>query len=379
MTSSLAGAVRPALDGASVAGLVPALLGARDASWLPAPAREAETVVLLVLDGLGWNALRAHSTDMPVLAAMEGGPITTVVPATTASALTSIATGLAPAQHGILGYRMLVGNDVLNVLRWTVPGNGRAPDPFDVQRHTAFLGRPVPVVTKFEFRSTGFTQAHLRGGRFVGWHTPAALVELCVTEAEARERLVYTYYPGVDSIAHEFGLRGRVWRRELAAADAIVGALLDALPDHAALLVTADHGQIHLEPESWIAIPDLEPMTTAMAGDGRFRFLYARKGAARELAAAARDQLGERAWVWSRAELLDEGLLGTGATGSVPGRIGDVVLAARGPVAFVDPALPNEAKLHSGHGSLEPDEMLVPLVAARGRARATLASEDGPR
>ncbi len=111
---------------------------------------------------------------------MEGGPITTVVPATTASALTSITTGLAPAQHGILGYRMLVGGEVLNVLRWSVHGGGRPPDPFDVQRHTAFLGRPVPVVTKSEFRTTGFTEAHLRGGRFVGWHTTAALVEHCL-------------------------------------------------------------------------------------------------------------------------------------------------------------------------------------------------------
>ena len=47
-------------------------------------------------------------------------------------------------------------------------------------------------------------------------------------------------------------------------------------------------------------------------------------------------------------------------------RIGDVVLAAREPVAFVDPALPNERKLRSGHGSLTPDEMYVPLLAARG-------------
>ena len=108
-------------------------------------------------------------------------------------------------------------------------------------------------------------------------------------------------------------------------------------------------------------------MTTAMAGDGRFRYLYARKGAARELLAAAREQVGD-AWVWSRPEVLDEGLLGTGATGSVPGRIGDVVLAARDAVAFVDPALPNEVQLRSGHGSLTPDEMLVPLVAAHGRA-----------
>ncbi len=29
-----------------------------DASWMPEPARDAESVVLLVLDGLGWNALR---------------------------------------------------------------------------------------------------------------------------------------------------------------------------------------------------------------------------------------------------------------------------------------------------------------------------------
>ena len=42
------------------------------------------------------------------------------------------------------------------------------------------------------------------------------------------------------------------------------------------------------------------------------------------------------------------------------------MLAARSPVAFVDPALPNEVRLRSGHGSLTADEMLVPFVAARG-------------
>src|SRR5437016_4631098 len=99
MPSGLAGAVVPALDGPSVAGLVPALLGARDASWLPSVVRDADQVVLLVLDGLGWQAIEEHRARMPTLAAMEGAPITTVLPSTTASALTSIATGLAPAQH----------------------------------------------------------------------------------------------------------------------------------------------------------------------------------------------------------------------------------------------------------------------------------------
>ncbi|HTL83931.1 MAG TPA: alkaline phosphatase family protein [Acidimicrobiia bacterium] len=363
------GGVEPALDGASIAGIVPAILGAREAEWLPPDARTAEQVVLLVLDGLGWGAIEEHRSVLPNLAAMDGGSITTVVPSTTATALTSISTGLAPAQHGIVGYRMLVDLQVLNVLRWSFAGGGRPPDPFNVQRHTAFLSRPVPVITRAEFRTTGFTQAHLRGGEFVGWHTTASLIEHCQRRVEAGERFVYAYYPGVDTVAHEFGLHDRAYVRELVDTDRLVGALRDVLPAHAALVVTSDHGQMHLERASWIDMPEVSARSFAMAGDGRFRYCYAHKGAARELLEVARDTVGDRGWVWSRAELLESGLLGTGATGTIPGRIGDVVLAAKGSVAFVDPSVPNEVNLRSGHGSLTPDEMLVPLLATRGGLR----------
>jgi hypothetical protein len=360
------GAVLPAIGGSSIAGLIPALLGATDDAWLPEAARTAEQVVLLLLDGLGWHAIGEHAARMPTVAAMEGGPITSVVPSTTATALTSVSTGLAPAQHGIVGYRMRVGSDVLNVLRWSVRDGNRPPDPFDVQRHTAFLGRAVPVVTRSEFRNSGFTSAHLRGGRFIGWHTTAMLVEQCVRCIEAGERVVYGYYPGVDTVAHEFGLRERAYLRELEATDRLVAELRDALPAHAALLVTSDHGQVHLESTSWIDIAELAPLVGAMAGDGRFRYLYARPGAGGELAEKARAIVGDRGWVWTRAELLDSGMLGAGATGTIPGRIGDVVLGAKEPVAFIDPSMANEPNLKSGHGSLTADEMLVPLLAARG-------------
>jgi predicted AlkP superfamily pyrophosphatase or phosphodiesterase len=358
--------IRPELDGASVAGIVPALIGGAGAEWVPALARDADAVVLLVLDGLGWNAIAAHATRLPTLAAMEGGRITTVVPATTATALTSICTGLAPAQHGVLGYRMLVGGSVLNVLRWSVP-DGRAPDPFDVQRHTAFLGREVPVLTKSEFRNSGFSNAHLRGARFIGWSSVSVMVEHAVRLVEAGERLVYAYYPGVDNVAHEFGLHNGFYDRELTFTDDLVAQFVAALPSRAALVVTSDHGQIHLERDDWIELSELRPMVEVMAGDGRFRYLHARRGEAKALAAAATDLLGPHAWVRSRREVLDEGWIGTGATGTVPGRLGDVVLASRDASAFVDPALPVEVRLRSGHGSLTPDEMYVPLLAAAGR------------
>jgi predicted AlkP superfamily pyrophosphatase or phosphodiesterase len=363
--------ILPDFEGGSVAAVVPVLLGRHlgsEAAWMPPVARGAQQVVLLVLDGLGWNALQEHAAIMPTLAAMDGGSITTVVPSTTSTALTSIATGLAPAQHGVVGYRMLVGGEVLNVLRWSVRDGGRPPDPFDVQRHTAFMAREVPVVTRSEFRSTGFTQAHLRGAKFVGWHTTSTLIEHCLRAVEAGQPLVYAYYPGVDTVAHEFGLHDRVYRRELAATDRLVDELRAVLPAHVVLLVTSDHGQVHLDRSAWTEIPELTSRCAAVTGDGRFRYLHAEPGKAGELLDRARESTARIAWVYSRRELLDTGMMGSGATGTIPSRIGDVILAARAPVAFVDPALPNEVRLRSGHGSLTADEMLVPLVAAAGGA-----------
>lgn len=361
--------VQPAYSGAGLNRVVPSLLGRRPEPWLPEGVLEAGAVVLFVLDGLGWNALEAHRTRMPVLSAMTGGPIRSVVPSTTASALTSISTGLTPAEHGVVGFRMRVQGTVLNVVRWQVAYGRRAPDPFAVQRHTAFLGRPVPVVTRSEFRHTGFTEAHLRGAAFHGWSTIATLVEQVRRLVAAGERFVYAYYPGVDTVAHEWGLHDPPYLAELAFADELVGRLLDVLPRDAALVVTSDHGQVHVGPGGWLGLQPLADLCETYAGEGRFRYLHARRGAAGELLAAAREELGGSAWVLSRDELLDDGWLGPGPViASVRRRVGDVIVAARDPVAYVDPNLPREARLVATHGSLTPDEMEVPLLAAAGRA-----------
>ena len=74
--------------------------------WFPDAARHAEQIVLLILDGLGWEQLEAHQSLMPALTSLTGGAVTTVAPSTTATALSSIATGLTPAEHGLLGYRI---------------------------------------------------------------------------------------------------------------------------------------------------------------------------------------------------------------------------------------------------------------------------------
>ena len=369
---------RPAYGTGSVADVAAALIASVDGGaplppWCPDLVAGARAVVLFVLDGLGWTALRSRPDDLPTLSAAAGGCLTTVVPSTTAAALTSIATGVAPAAHGIVGYRVRVAanrpRDVLNVLAWAVPGE--VPDPQRYQQIPAFGGRRVPVVHRSEFRGSGFTKAHLTGVDHVGWRVPSNIPVRIRALVDAGERFVYGYYDGIDKVAHEFGLRDAFFGAELRAADRLYADLLDVLPDDVAVVTTADHGQVHWGAGGWRELGDLWGLCATAAGDARFRYLYALDGAAADLLAGCRERFGHEAWVLPREQLVDEGWLGpAGATGrpAFLQRVGDVVLAAREPVAFVDPGYTGEKALVAGHGSLTADEVLVPLLAARGRA-----------
>ena len=119
------------------------------------------------------------------------------------------------------------------------------------------------------------------------------LVEHCRRLVGHDERFVYAYYPGVDTVAHEFGLHDEYYLAELAFADELVGRLLDVLPSHATLVVTADHGQVHVG-DNWIPLHPLREMFKYCAGEGRFRYLYANKGAAAELLEARATSSGTR-------------------------------------------------------------------------------------
>jgi hypothetical protein len=355
--------VRPDYDGPNVRGAVRALR--TGASWVPEAARGARAVVMLVLDGLGWTQLSAHATEN--LSALDGGPMTTVVPSTTPTALTSITTGLTPAEHGVVGYRIFVGTGVLNVIRWKLHGGGAAPDPAVFQPRDAFDGEAVPVVNRSEFRHTKFSAMNLRGVDYRGWQSTATLVEHCRRLVAGGRRFVYAYYDSLDVVAHVYGMRDDYYARELASCDRLVGDLLDALPADVALAVTADHGHVHYERR--VDFEEFAALIAVQSGESRFRYLHAHRGAARELLEAVTARDSSHSWVFSREQVIDERLLGPRApTPEIARRIGDVVVAAREPVAFADPDNPGESRLVSGHGSLTEAEMLVPLVAGRGRA-----------
>ena len=358
----------PEYSGACLTNVVPTLLGPRrDAApaWMPPIAVDAPQVLLLVLDGLGWLQMQQHQALMPLTASMQGGPITSVFPSTTATALTSITTGLPPGEHGVVGYRIDVHGEVLNILRWSTPRGDarRSIPPEGLQPFEPFLGRRPPVVTKAEFLGSGFSAAHLRDVRWRGWRVPSTLITEVRELMGAGEPFVYAYYDGIDKVAHEYGL-GSHYEAELVWVDRLVGDLLDVLPSGAALLITADHGQVDVGDNVHALDPEVLQLVQSQSGEARARWLHAGDGAEHELLAAARGRYSDDAWVVSKQQVIDEGWLGTQVSRAAADRLGDVLLVAQRDVGFDDPADTGPFLLIARHGSLTPAEMLVPLVAA---------------
>ncbi|HET9691593.1 MAG TPA: alkaline phosphatase family protein [Acidimicrobiales bacterium] len=366
--------VVPRYTGRSLAGLVPALRADPDArpGWLPGAARSAPRCVLLVLDGLGHEQWWPRRAMTPTMAAMAGVPIESVAPTTTATALTSITTGAAPADHGLVGYRLVVDGpdgspEVMNALRWrTASGDARAfVDPVGFVRPEPFGGDPVPVVSRRDFEGSGFSTAHLRGTRSVGWSLPSTIPVAVARLVDEGEAFVYAYYEGVDKIAHIAGL-GDEYDAELVFADRLVADLLDVLPPDVALVVTADHGEVEVGDR-------VEPIDEAVleeaalvSGEARFRWFHARPGRAAALAALVAERYGQTAWVRT-VEEVEEGRWFGGALDPVTrARLGDVALAACEPVAYLEPA-DGDTRLVCRHGSLTAAEVVVPLLAAPGR------------
>ncbi len=372
--------VLPDYRAACLSNVVPALLGPSAASdWLPTPVGEAKAVVLLLVDGMGWEQLQERAELTPVLSTMDGGPITTVAPTTTTTALTSLVTGATPGEHGLIGYQIYMQGQMLNALRWTAgdkPSDARKSIvPEQVQTRPAFFGRRVPAVGRSEFRGTGFTRAHLDGVDHKGYKLTSSIAVEVQMLVDGGASLVYAYYDGPDRIAHEYGF-GPHLDAEYAEVDRIVAQLLAVLPPEAALLVVSDHGQVMVGDAKVELARDVVALTSAVSGEARFRWLHSRPGRAGGLLEMATERYGRYGLVVGVEQVLDEGWFGPHVSPDARSRMGDVALVPNDPVAFIEPkpSRPNPTgvektpsfQLVARHGSLTSAEMLVPCLAAFG-------------
>ncbi|WP_436700385.1 alkaline phosphatase family protein [Nocardioides sp. BYT-33-1] len=367
----------PAYGDRSLGDIVPAAAHALGSPLGPAPTGlvlpEASSYVIFLIDGLGARLLERYAHAAPYLSSLleTSAPATASVPSTTSTSLTTLGTGLTPGAHGLVGFttRIPGTGDLLNALLW----DGDV-DPVEWQPHpTAFAslqaaGVRVTVVNKREFNGSGLTVAAHRGAEYVGVDRVGERIAAVVAASAPAPRqptLTYVYDGDLDWTGHRWGVASSQWLQQLAMIDHEAEQLREALPTDRRLVVIADHGMVDVPAEARIdasADADLRSGVALLGGEARFRHLYCTGGAVPDVVATWRERLAERAEVLTRAEAIGRGWFGPVDPSVLP-RIGDVIVACRDDFAVLSTeGFPYEAKLIGMHGSLTPEEMLIPVL-----------------
>ena len=384
-TSTLdpASAPAPSYGSASLSDLLPAVAGGLGVEGLPATGLvlpPADRACVFLVDGLGWDLLRAHPDQAPFLNSLlpsslagSGQPLTAGFPATTATSLASVGTGLPPGAHGLAGYTVRIPGDkrLMNQLRWQPHVTPRSWQPYPTVFQLADrAGVATFQVSSPKFQYTPLTEVALSGGLFLGRLPGEERMDLAADRLAGADRaLVYTYYSELDAMGHRHGVDSDAWRGQLMAVDRLAQRLAEQLPPRSVLYVTADHGMIDIAPEDRIDFDqdaELRAGVALLGGEGRARHVYSVPDAADDVLAVWRERLGDRMWIATRDQAIAEGWFGPVVDDRVYERIGDVVAAARDDMAVIASRRePGESNMIGLHGSMTSVEQLVPLLEVR--------------
>lgn len=381
----------PDYHGASIVNLMRSLgdgLGAPGNGYAPLDAldarrvRAARRVILVVIDGLGAELL-AYVGPNSALAGLTAGRMTSVYPPTTASAITTFMTGLAPQQHGLTGWFMHfreVGS-VLAILPF-MPRCARVPLAaagiplaalVDSPSFASTLSVPAAALLPREIADSPFSQLLGAGATRLPYagvdEFGASLAELC--RGAGGYGHVYAYWSELDSLSHLHGPSSRSVAEHFAALDAALAPLADIAARHGSLLViTADHGFIDTGPAERIDIEDHPALAATLSqplcGEPRSAWCYVQAAQAARFEREAEAALGEHAEIVASADLIDRGWFGLGQPHAELGRrIGDYALIMRGRDTVRDRvAGERNLRLAGVHGGISAAEQYVPLLLA---------------
>lgn len=324
----------------------------------------ARRACVVLIDGLGHTQLTERSGHFPFLRGLlpDGAVLDTVVPSTTAAAITSIGTAATPGQTGMLGYtvRDPGSGQLMNMIRWDQDFM-----PVEVWQRRATLAQQLAAPQRFvnvgpaRFAGSGLNRAAFRGARDVSAETLRDRVDATVAQLAGSADVVYLYWGEVDHVGHVAGWGSWQWGEEATRTDRELARLAAALPRDTLLIVTADHGMVDVAERIDAAVePELARGVDLISGEPRASHLHTNDEGVLE---RWREFLGDRAWVVPRVEALP-------LYGELDPRfervVGDVVVFARGRTVVVDSRTqtPASMALVGVHGSLTGAEMRVPVL-----------------
>lgn len=364
-------------------------------------APKAKKVVLLLIDAFGFNQLMPYVEEYEFLSRMKDRatilPLTTIFPSATPSTITTVNTGLTPQEHGLVGFKGYYEEieQVINTLPFTslerrpLLTQGVNPD-------ILFKGETIyPRFSQHGIRSFVFVKSNLAQGPYNKMVQRGSEVIPCLNcsdlavnllqklEDENSPSYFYVYWDGLDEMAHKYGPHSPQYLAELTS---ILGVfekdfmrrIPKSLADEVVFLMTADHGQINMDPSSTVFLEKVSGLVESLQenskgekifqwGNRRCVFLAIKEEMIEDMIERMQDFLGDKARVRRSEDVVREGLFGRGEYHPrFQSRVGNVmVLPVGNNTVWLNFAPTDHKKRDLGmHGGMHPDEMFIPFIVA---------------
>ncbi len=342
----------------------------------------AQHIVLCVIDGLGDQFLRA-ATNAAYLQAQRRGSLTSVLPTTTAAAITTFLTGQAPQQHGLTGWfvNLAQAGGVVAVLpceardrRQTLAltasqlawSYGHKPI-FDLMTCKSYLVSPHWII------DSAFNQAHTGVAQAVPYEEEIADMFNAVAhviQQDPARKYVYAYWPELDRLSHIYGQGSDIAARHLGEINVAVENFVNTVAGSNTLfIVTADHGFIDTEPNRVITINDhpllQDCLAAPLCGEPRLAYAYVKPDKQSQFVDYIDQHFQNEMMLLRSEELISQPAFGLGAPHPhLAQRIGDYTLVMKENYVIKDWLDSESYFFHRGvHGGVSDKEMDVPLIA----------------
>ena len=397
--SKLSGGITPNYHGFGLANIMPTILShykAKHNQNILAPEvfdyellRGAKTVVFLVIDGLGhyqlqheWKTQDLHTHD-----ALKEGHMsiaTSVLPSTTATAMTTLGVGVTPQEHGFLGYSSWLPEHkvIMQMLAWK-PLWGKLRQKIQLRKM-----QPLPTMADRLHRAGvrctninrelfmhGSLSNMIRGNMdYVPYSTSADLfvqARKYLSRNAGKKRFLHLYWDMFDHLSHVYGPNGAEAGEEIRMIDMLLHEnILRRQWKDTVLVVTADHGHTTINPKQVLRLKKHPTLVRNLAippyGEPRFMQLKPKKGKQEAVYEYCEKAFGKHAHVLLQEEALALGLLGINKPAKhVSERLGDILLLPKKNYAFGGGPTQGMTQLIGQHGSISKEEMLVPLMTVR--------------
>lgn len=383
-----AGTLRPDYGGAGLVNLMATIATARGATERHYPPLEMlqndqpgqyRNILLIVIDGLGYEFLQQFPQS--AIAQHTRGALTSVFPTTTAAAITTFLTGLAPAQHGLTGWHVWLQE--ISTLTAVLPFRARgghdsltqrghdAATVLAAQPFNARLAVDSHVISPARIAFSPFNNAFSHGASIHPYDSLEQFYQTIeqVVGGDSGEKYVYAYWPDLDHLGHQEGIGSAAARQHFLDIDAGFDRLASKLENSDTLiLLTADHGVIDTTEQSRIELEQHRPLTAMLdiplCGEPRAAYCYVHPGEHTAFENYIAAELGDIITAIPSRKLVDAGLFGPGELHSqLHARVGDYTLLMKAPYIITD-VLPGESPntLIGVHGGLTAAELYVPLA-----------------